>query len=158
MFHPNSRRDALQTLRSPPGSRNRCSSFELQSNKNYAVAQTASSQNLRPGSVLYFAGYPSPGPVNTKRSYTFYDARMTGRTQDPNEGYELSYTGSALPGMSGGPLLDSNARLVGIHGKADIRSQVAVANYGVPFEVFLARRGTINRDSQSHSAQRADPQ
>lgn len=34
-------------------------------------------------------------------------------------GYELTYTNLTAPGMSGGPVLDSNGRLIGIHGRAD---------------------------------------
>lgn len=131
---------------------------QFQSRQNYTVAQTGNSQNLRPGVTVYFAGYPAPGQIDTKRSYRFYDVRITSRAQGSNLGYELSYGGDALPGMSGGPVLDSNGRLVGIHGKADVRGiQGAVGNYGIPFEIFLAKRGTVNRDSPSTSAQRPTP-
>ena len=34
-------------------------------------------------------------------------------------GYELNYTNLTSPGMSGGPILDSDGRLIGIHGRAD---------------------------------------
>lgn len=39
-------------------------------------------------------------------------------TQD-FRGYELTYTNLTSPGMSGGPVLDSNGRLIAIHGRAD---------------------------------------
>ncbi len=124
--------------------------LQFQSKNNYAVAQTGSSANLRPGATVYVAGYPSPGQIDIRRSYRFETVRVTSRVQGAKEGYELSYSGDALPGMSGGPVLDSTGRLVGIHGKAEVRQvQGAVGNYGVPFEIFLARRGAIARDAQS---------
>ncbi|MFS8119845.1 MAG: trypsin-like peptidase domain-containing protein, partial [Microcoleus sp.] len=128
--------------------------LQFQSKQNYAVAQAGSSVNLRPGATIYFAGYPSPGQVDTKRSYRFEEVRVTSRVQGANEGYELSYSGNALPGMSGGPVLDGTGRLVGIHGRAEVREiQGAVGNYGVPFEIFLAKESQRTREERSTSAQ-----
>lgn len=133
--------------------------LQFQSRKNYTVAQQGNSTSLRPGSTVYFAGYPSPGEVDTKRSYRFYDVRITSRPQGSKEGYELSYGGDALPGMSGGPILDGTGRLVGIHGKADVRAvQGAVGNYGVPLEIFLARRGEVLPPAQPAQLQRPQVQ
>ncbi len=129
--------------------------LQFQSKQNYAVAQAGSSVNLRPGATIYFAGYPSPGQVDTKRSYRFEEVRVTSRVQGASEGYELSYSGNALPGMSGGPVLDGTGRLVGIHGRAEVREiQGAVGNYGVPFEIFLAKESQRTREERSTSAQR----
>lgn len=128
--------------------------LQFQSKQNYTVAQTGNSESLRPGATVYFAGYPGPGQVDTKRNYRFYGVSITSRSQGSNLGYELSYGGDALPGMSGGPVLDNNGRLVAIHGKADVRAvQGAVGNYGVPLEIFLARRGEVALDARSTSAQ-----
>ncbi|WP_293339337.1 serine protease, partial [Microcoleus sp. CAWBG58] len=127
--------------------------LQFQSKNNYGVAQTATSANLQPGSTVYVAGYPSPGQFDTKRGYRFYPVNVNGRAPGSREGYELSYDGASLPGMSGGPVLDSNGRVVATHGKADVRLQQAVENYGVPFEIFLARRNQIRGDARSTSAQ-----
>ena len=129
--------------------------LQFQSRRNYTVAQQGNSTNLRPGATVYFAGFPSPGQVDTKRSYRFYEVRVTSRPQGSKEGYDLSYGGDALPGMSGGPILDSTGRLVGIHGKADVREiQGAVGNYGVPLEIFLARRGEVAPSAKPAQVQR----
>jgi Trypsin-like peptidase domain/Type IV pilin-like G and H, putative len=129
--------------------------LQFQSRKNYTVAQTGSSANLRPGAKVYFAGYPSPGQVDTKRSYRFEEVRVTSRAQGTSEGYELSYGGPALPGMSGGPVLDSTGRLVGTHGRADVRGvQGAVGNYGVPFEIFMAKESERTRNGRTAAVQR----
>jgi hypothetical protein len=133
--------------------------LQFQSKLNYTVAQTGSSSNLQPGATVYFAGYPSPGQVDTRRSYRFEEVRVTSRVQGAREGYELSYGGNSLPGMSGGPVLDSTGRLVGIHGKAELREvQGSVGNYGVPFEIFLARRAKVARDAQQAPASRPQVQ
>ncbi|WP_017295723.1 tetratricopeptide repeat-containing S1 family peptidase [Geminocystis herdmanii] len=60
-------------------------------------------------------------------------------------GYELIYTNLTHPGMSGGPVLDTKGRLIGIHGRADGREigdeDEIIKNYlnevGVPVRIKI---------------------
>ena len=44
------------------------------------------------------------------------------------DGYALVYSNSTLPGMSGGPVLDPEGQLIGIHGRADTATKVQDQN------------------------------
>lgn len=69
--------------------------------------------------------------------------------QSIEEGYQLFYTSDTYPGMSGGPVLDANGRVIGIHGRSegarlaeqesgtsDFRVKAGFSQ-GIPIAVFL---------------------
>lgn len=69
--------------------------------------------------------------------------------QSIEEGYQLLYTSDTYPGMSGGPVLDANGRVIGIHGRSegerlaeqesgtsDFRVKAGFSQ-GIPISVFL---------------------
>ncbi len=69
--------------------------------------------------------------------------------QSIEEGYQLFYTSDTYPGMSGGPVLDSNGRVIGVHGRSegetlaeqesgssDFRVKAGFSQ-GIPISVFL---------------------
>ncbi|MFM6271124.1 MAG: GUN4 domain-containing protein, partial [Dolichospermum sp.] len=87
------------------------------SSKNYPVAKIADSRTVKEGARVYYAGFPATDP----RNYRFIPADVTGRRQD-KEGYELSYSGPALDGMSGGPVLNEDGFVIAIHGQAETRT------------------------------------
>jgi serine protease Do len=87
------------------------------SSKNYPVAKIADSRTVKEGARVYYAGFSEKEP----RNYRFISAYITGRRQD-KEGYELSYSGPALPGMSGGPVLNEEGFVIAIHGQAETRT------------------------------------
>jgi hypothetical protein len=112
------------------------------SSKNYPIAKIADSRTVKEGSTVYYAGFPAE-TTNQPRNYRFIRADITGRSQN-QEGYELSYNGSALPGMSGGPVLNEEGLLIAIHGKAETQSIIIqgvqrteiVGVQGIPTEKF----------------------
>ncbi|MFN5954177.1 MAG: serine protease, partial [Dolichospermum sp.] len=109
------------------------------SSKNYPLAKIADSQTIKEGARVYYAGFPAIQP----RYDRFIRAGITGRSQN-QEGYELSYNGQALPGMSGGPVLNEEGLLIAIHGKAETQSIIIqgvqrteiVGVQGIPTEKF----------------------
>lgn len=98
---------------------------------NYRVA-TLADYDLRtrgrgnqPG-LVFVSGWPLPGQVIPENIRLFTPGLRVGEDIAPalakesvSEGYELFYTSITYPGMSGGPVLDSSGRVIGIHGRAE---------------------------------------
>jgi hypothetical protein len=124
------------------------------SSKNYPIAKIADSQTIKEGARVYYAGFPA----NQPRNYRFIPADITGRSQN-QEGYELSYNGSALPGMSGGPVLNEEGLLIAIHGKAETQSIIIqgvqrteiVGVQGIPTEKFPNLISNIQNNTQNNT-------
>ncbi|UUO13356.1 GUN4 domain-containing protein [Dolichospermum heterosporum] len=127
------------------------------SSKNYPLAKIADSRTVKEGSTVYYAGFPAE-TANQPRNYRFIRADITGRSQN-QEGYELSYNGSALPGMSGGPVLNEEGLLIAIHGKAETRSIIIqgvqrteiVGVQGIPTEKFPNLISNIQNNIQNNT-------
>jgi len=127
------------------------------SSKNYPIAKIADSRTVKEGSTVYYAGFPAE-TTNQPRNYRFIRADITGRSQN-QEGYELSYNGSALPGMSGGPVLNEEGLLIAIHGKAETQSIIIqgvqrteiVGVQGIPTEKFTNLISNIQNNTQANT-------
>ncbi len=127
------------------------------SSKNYPIAKIADSRTVREGSTVYYTGFPAE-KANQPRNYRFIRADITGRSQN-QEGYELSYNGSALPGMSGGPVLNEEGLLIAIHGKAETQSIIIhgvqrteiVGVQGIPTEKFPNLISNIQNITQNNT-------
>ena len=127
------------------------------SSKNYPIAKIADSRTVKEGSTVYYAGFPAE-TANQPRNYRFIRADITGRSQN-QEGYELSYNGSALPGMSGGPVLNEEGLLIAIHGKAETQSIIIqgvqrteiVGVQGIPTEKFSNLISNIPDNTQANT-------
>jgi hypothetical protein len=123
------------------------------SSKNYPIAKIADSRTVREGSTVYYTGFPAE-KANQPRNYRFIPAPITGRRQD-KEGYELSYNGPPLQGMSGGPVLNEEGLLIAIHGKAETQSIIIqgvqrteiVGVQGIPTEKFTNLISNIQWDN-----------
>ncbi len=127
------------------------------SNQNYQVATLA---NYNPNSYNYMftAGYPklgdnSPwlftmgqifdkerGLLQSKQSD--FKTDTSGKLQTASSltgGYELVYSSITYGGMSGGPVLDSQGRVIGIHGRAEAEEGRIQLGYslGIPISTFL---------------------
>ncbi|MCT7969428.1 trypsin-like peptidase domain-containing protein [Laspinema sp. D1] len=122
---------------------------QFTSNQRYELAQIGDSDIAQPGTSVYIAGWPHPGLAITERIFQITQGQISGRSQSGTEsGYELVYTNITRSGMSGGPVLDSLGRLIGIHGRAegqaiynpdtgdtvDIKSGF---NLGIPLDTFI---------------------
>ncbi|MEO1623063.1 MAG: tetratricopeptide repeat-containing serine protease family protein, partial [Cyanobacteria bacterium J06632_3] len=93
------------------------------SNRPYPIARlstfpTASRQSI------FLSGWPTP--YQETSGYAFLPGELVSPPHaapyaaDPvAKGYDLFYTNFSAAGLSGGPLLDSSGRLVGIHGRTD---------------------------------------
>ena len=90
--------------------------IKFDSNRNYRVAQI--STRLPKKSVLFVLGFPqSTGIFLSSTGQLIANAEL-----GIDQGYQLLYSNNTMSGMSGGPILNLNTELVGIHGRGE-RSQ-----------------------------------
>ncbi|MEB3232721.1 MAG: serine protease [Leptolyngbyaceae bacterium] len=93
-------------------------SFE--SEEDYPIATLANSNHASEGSTVFVSGWPDPGTEIQERIRQFTTGEVSGRPDNPLEdGYQIVYTNQTFYGMSGGPVFDTDGRVVGIHGRAD---------------------------------------
>lgn len=124
--------------------------LKFTSDQNYAVVKIGDSAQVLEGSAAYVAGFPIKTAAITESIYNFTLGEITANAQRPlANGYALVYSNSTLPGMSGGPVLDQQGQLIGIHGRADISNPVKPSeinpgvvvktgfNLGIPINSFL---------------------
>jgi serine protease Do len=135
------------------------------STKNYSIAKISSAK-MNEGQDVFVSGWPSNGTVGKEAGgelvRQFTSGSISGFLPKSLNGYSTIYTNVTRAGMSGGPLLDTAGRLVGIHGmgdKEDIaqlraagasEDAVAIAtklksgfNYAVPISVFLQKANSV---------------
>jgi tetratricopeptide (TPR) repeat protein len=125
--------------------------LQFSSSQKYAVAEMGDSAKVIEGSPCYVAGFPLKTKAITESIYSFTTGKVSANAKKPlADGYALVYSNSTLPGMSGGPVLDEQGRLIGIHGRADASNDQSKAleinpfivvktgfNLGIPINTFL---------------------
>ena len=105
---------------------------EMVSQKSYPQVVIGNSQNITAGTTVYVSGFPIVTAAITRPLYNFTDGRVTANANKPMaDGYALVYSNNTLPGMSGGPVLDEEGRLVAIHGKGDTTGTAETQNKNV---------------------------
>ncbi|BAY28000.1 tetratricopeptide repeat-containing protein [Calothrix sp. NIES-2100] len=112
--------------------------FQFTSNQNYPVADKGNSDQLTGGKTVYVAGYPTGISGVSGRNFKFLSGQISSLLSNPKDGYALDYTVQSFKGMSGGPILDEQGKLVGIHGRAGtdpIAGGTAVL--GIPLKTYL---------------------
>ncbi|MDM3844989.1 MAG: tetratricopeptide repeat protein [Aphanizomenon gracile PMC638.10] len=147
------------------------------SGENYQVA-TLANYPTKDFEYMFTAGYPRLGE---KSPWRFTLGQIYGKEQgllattqsDFNNnslgtaqsavsltgGYELVYSSITFGGMSGGPVLDSQGRVIGIHGRTEGESAIdnnsssketiQLGNsLGIPISTFLALANRLNTQAQ----------
>ncbi len=132
---------------------------QFQSPNTYQVVKLGNSNPLQEGSRSYVAGFPLRTMAISETIYTFTEGKITANASRPlKDGYALVYSNNTLPGMSGGPVLDADGKLIGIHGRADTTTKVqdqnlnpdiyikSGFNLGIPINTFttLVPKAGIN--------------
>ncbi|MBK1986752.1 serine protease [Sphaerospermopsis aphanizomenoides BCCUSP55] len=103
--------------------------FTFTSDKNYPVAELRSPNQAQLGSKAFISGYPVNNDLNRiaeNRVYDFQSGTIW-KSRDASlsdGGYSLQYVAQTIGGMSGGPVLDVDAKVIGVHGKADTETDV----------------------------------
>lgn len=135
--------------------------FEFVSDEDYPVA-TISDTKLVETTPVFVSGWQRPGTVNSNAATRqLTSSRITTVLAEPvYGGYQIGYDNTTLGGMSGGPVVDVEGRLVGIHGLADndkpetlgLQSGANTAtlstgfNYGIPISTFLEQSSQAGID------------
>ena len=119
--------------------------LEFRSRERYRVATVGNSDRLTEGDTLYVSGWADPSPHLPSRTYQFLVGNLSGRIDRDRDGYSLVYTVNALPGMSGGPVLDRRGNLVGINGRAtvDLRTGTVNSVLGIDINRYLHASGNL---------------
>jgi tetratricopeptide (TPR) repeat protein len=113
--------------------------LEFSSPKSYQTAQLGNSDQVREGMAVYVVGWANVLPGINEHSYQFTDGLIRSRLTKPDAGYALVYSNEALPGMSGGPVLDENGVVVGINGRGSPDPETGtVVRLGIPINYYLA--------------------
>ncbi|NER36120.1 MAG: hypothetical protein F6J93_19395 [Oscillatoria sp. SIO1A7] len=104
------------------------------SSESYPVAELGNSNDVTPRQTVYVSGWLNPLPAIPEVSYQCLDGNITSILSQPDDlGYSLIHNASGnYKGMSGGPVLDEEGRVVGINGQA------AVDSITGPVGLFLA--------------------
>jgi S1-C subfamily serine protease len=119
--------------------------LEFYSRYRYPIAWMGNSDRLTEGQPLYVSGWADPNQILTNRTYQLLVGNLSGRIDRPQDGYALVYTVNALPGMSGGPILDTRGNLVGISGRAtvDLRTGTVNSVLGIDINRYRRARGNL---------------
>jgi serine protease Do len=140
-----------QTIRKLPGLD--LAMLKFKASESQSVASFGDSNTLQEGVAVYVTGFPGRGSTINELAYNFTEGRLTARSTKPQrDGYALVYTNKTLPGMSGGPVFNQEAQLIGIHGAADGQSQTLEKlsskvfiktgfNLGIPINSFVTASG-----------------
>ena len=147
---------------------------------NYPTSTIGDSDQSVIGSDIYVIGFPATtGRTGAQRDIEFTSGIVTSRPQSRPQGYTLRYNAVTKGGMSGGPVFDTDARLIGIHGLGDIDGDARLEsgsiaaiktgfNAGIPVNTFVSMRSQLglndvnvaidSNPSQSKPAQVQSPQ
>ncbi len=113
---------------------------QFSSNKNYRVAELGDSDQVSRPQKIYVFGYRTPGAIFTTRRRVYAEGKISDFLVPPySGGYSLVYSlDNVQPGMSGGPVLDEQGRLIGINGLAerDLITGRADSILGIPSNTF----------------------
>jgi lipoprotein NlpI len=125
----------------------------------YGVAKMGDSTQSPSGSASFVAGFPGTTEVRSEPEYYFTSGEIAANGSRPNkDGYALAYSNPTLPGMSGGPVLNEQGELIGIHGRAERAEKLQNAqassniyvlktefNYAIPINTFLSLAPKVNK-------------
>jgi tetratricopeptide (TPR) repeat protein/S1-C subfamily serine protease len=133
--------------------------FQFESRDNYPVAEIAN-YNPNSGDFVFAAGFPkigqnpskwlfSGGRIHDKETGLLQTRQSDLSTQQSGTlqsvasltgGYELVYTSITFRGMSGGAVLDSQGRVIGIHGSSEGAGGGKIQlgySLGIPVSTFI---------------------
>jgi S1-C subfamily serine protease len=132
---------------------------QFKSTGAYRIVKMGDSTQSSLGSASFVAGFPGTTTVSSDPTFYFTSGKIAANASHPlKNGYALAYNNLTFPGMSGGPVLNIEGELIGIHGRAETaerlqNSQVSQDtyilktefNYAIPIDTFLRLVPQVNR-------------
>ena len=109
------------------------------SHNNYELA-SISTERLVPRQPIHVSGWLNPLIEITNTSYQFIPGNLTGYADPPEEGgYSLIFQSSGFQGLSGGPILDAEHKVVGIIGRGarSLEEGLIGLYLGIPISAFM---------------------
>lgn len=115
------------------------------------ILTTANNREAKPpqaGSSVFISGHPVSSAAISQRQWRLSTGMISGRNESiDSQGYKLQYSSSTLPGMSGGPIFNERADLLGIHGRAETSSNESTevagifvktgTSLGIPIDLYV---------------------
>ncbi|MBD2441055.1 serine protease [Nostoc sp. FACHB-110] len=113
---------------------------QFNSDKVHNVALIGNSDATKEGTTVYVSGAPEPLNGIENRTVLVPTGQIVGTNSQPKDGYSLIYNNTTYRGMSGGPVLDDDGRVVGIHGQGardTVGGEKVGFNLGIPIKIFI---------------------
>jgi tetratricopeptide (TPR) repeat protein len=111
---------------------------QFTSPRNYQIATLGDSSRVQRGAPVYVTGWPAGGNAINNPTLLFLKGIVAASSQvQQAEGYGLIYNNPTVPGMSGGPVLNVQGELVGIHGRGETDQHAKTSNPSVVVKVGL---------------------
>lgn len=120
----------------------------FESNKNLTIANNTEAKIPQTGNSVFISGYPISSAAIAQRQWRLSSGIVSGLNESINsQGYRLLYSSPTLPGMSGGPILNEKAELLGIHGRTETSSSESTevagifvktgTSLGIPIDLYV---------------------
>ncbi|MDB4659877.1 serine protease, partial [Synechococcus sp. AH-551-C10] len=135
---------------------------KFNSDGQYSIPTINPNAKVRAGSQVYVTGFPLPSTAVPRRLLRFTTGNVIANADIfIPKGYQLLYSNTTYPGMSGGSVLNEDGHLVGIHGQGEIDSMqtqtqgIAIktgTNQAVPIRYYLEKQGLIAKTISENSS------
>ncbi|MDB9516050.1 serine protease [Roseofilum reptotaenium CS-1145] len=90
------------------------------SDKDYRIAKLANTNTVQQGQSVFISGWPATTQSIQQVTRQFTSGIVSSLLEQPrSDGYGLVYDATTRSGMSGGPVFDSEGRVIAIHGLGD---------------------------------------
>jgi len=110
--------------------------FQFTSNENYRPVEIGNSSQVSAGSTVYAFGWAAPDQVSKGQEYVPLETTARVVSQPVDE-YALVLINTVKPGMSGGPILDEQGRLIGVSGEARTDGRTGAIDFlGIPINTY----------------------